>query len=69
MELDMRASKTNKTARALLKALAEGRSYEQILAGDQTLTSHDLFHTLSETSTSFWSKNPAPKRKPRQTPN
>jgi hypothetical protein len=62
----MRPNRPNKTARALLKALAEGQSYEQILAADQSLTSHDLFHALSETSTSFWSKHPAPKRKSRE---
>jgi hypothetical protein len=50
-----------------MKALAEGRSYEQVLAADQSLTSHDLFHALSETSTSFWSKQTHPKRKPRGT--
>jgi len=54
----------NKKSRAILKALAEGRSYEEILTSNRTLTSHDIFHTLSETPTSHWRKKLASKKEP-----
>src|SRR6266404_712315 len=39
--------KIKKKSRAVLKAVAEGRSCGQILAADPTLNSHDIFHALS----------------------
>jgi hypothetical protein len=48
-------------SRLVLKALAKGRSCEQILAADPTLTSHDIFRALSESPTGFWDRKPGPK--------
>jgi len=58
----MRLNKMNKKSRAVLKALSEVHSYEQILSGNRKLTAHDIFHALSETPTSHWRKKPAPKK-------
>jgi hypothetical protein len=52
----MRLNEVSEKSRAVLKALAKGRSYEQVLASDRTLTVHDLFRALSESPTGFWSK-------------
>lgn len=62
---DLRLTEMNKKSRTVLKALAAGRSCEQILARDQTLTSHDIFHALSEAPTRLWRKKQEPKREPR----
>ena len=57
---DMRLKKISRKSRAVLKALAQGQSCEEILAADQTLTSHDVFRALSESPTSFWIRKPEP---------
>ena len=62
--LYMRLNKVAKKSRAVLKALAQGHSCGQILAADRSLTSHDIFHALSEAPTKFWAKKPNPKREP-----
>jgi hypothetical protein len=49
-----------KKSRAVLKAIAKGRSCEQILAANRTLTYHDIFHAISEAPTSHWRKKAAP---------
>jgi hypothetical protein len=55
--------KMSQKSRVVLKALAKVRSYDQVTAVNNTLTSHDVFRALSESPTSFWSKKSSPKRK------
>ena len=43
----------------ILKAIASGRSCEQILGANRTLTYHDIFHAVAEAPTSFWDAPPA----------
>ena len=57
----MRLNELSEKSRAILKALATGLSYEQVLADDDTLTAHDVFRALSESPTGFWDKNKEPK--------
>jgi hypothetical protein len=45
-----------KKSRDILKAITAGRSYDQILASDSTLTYHDIFHVVTGAPTSFWRK-------------
>jgi hypothetical protein len=52
----MRLNEVSEKSRAVLKALAQGRSYQQVLAADRTLTAHDVFRALSELPTGFWFK-------------
>jgi hypothetical protein len=40
----------------ILKAIAAGRSCEQILAADQRLSYHDIFHAVAEAPTSYWER-------------
>ena len=40
----------------VLRALAKGLSYEQLLAADHTLSAPDGFRGLSESPTGFWDK-------------
>jgi hypothetical protein len=58
----MRLNEISEKSRAVLKALAKVRSYEQILAADRTLTAHDVFRALSESPTGFWSRKSPSKR-------
>lgn len=51
-----------KKAKEILKALAAGRTCEQVLARDRTLTYHDVFHAVSEAPTSHWKKKRAAKK-------
>jgi hypothetical protein len=46
----------NKKSQIILKAIAAGNSWEQILAGDSTLTYHDIFHVVNEAPTRYWRK-------------
>jgi hypothetical protein len=46
----------------ILEAIAAGRSCEQILAADRTLTYRDIFHAVAEAPTSYWDKNSAGNR-------
>jgi len=48
--------KTKRKSRGIAKAFIAGRTWEQILASDGTLTHHDIFHALTEAPTSFWKK-------------
>ncbi|HOX56405.1 MAG TPA: hypothetical protein P5205_07025 [Candidatus Paceibacterota bacterium] len=41
---------------SILDAIAAGRTCEQILAADQTLSYHDIFHAVAEAPTSYWEK-------------
>ena len=56
----MRLNEVSEKSRAVLKALAKGRSCEQILAADRSLTAHDVFRALSESATGFWDKKSIP---------
>lgn len=58
----MQSDELSDKSRAVLKALAKVRSYEQVLAADRTLTAHDVFRALSESPTGFWNRKPDPKR-------
>jgi hypothetical protein len=58
----MRLNEISEKSRAVLKALAKGRSYEQIRTADRTLTAHDVFRALSESPTGFWSRKSPSKR-------
>jgi hypothetical protein len=42
---------------AILVAIAAGRSCEQILAADHSLSYHDIFHAVAEAPTSQWDKS------------
>ena len=46
--LDMRMNGIREKTRAVLKALARVRSYEQVMAIDRSLTARDVFRALSE---------------------
>ena len=41
----------------ILEAIASGRSCEQILADDRTLSYHDIFHAVAEAPTSYWDRS------------
>jgi hypothetical protein len=38
----------------ILEAIAAGRTCEQILAADVTLSYHDIFHAVAEAPTGYW---------------
>jgi hypothetical protein len=57
--------KMEKKSTDILKAIEAGHSCEQILAGDKTVTYHDIFHALTEAPTSHWRKASARSREPR----
>jgi uncharacterized protein (DUF433 family) len=48
-----------KKSLTILKAVAAGRSCEQILAANPGLNYHDIFHAIAEAPTSHWKRNPA----------
>jgi hypothetical protein len=50
-------------SRGILKALAAGRTCEQILARNRTVTYHDVFHAAAEAPTKFWKKKSAGKNR------
>jgi uncharacterized protein (DUF433 family) len=58
----MRLNEVSEKSRLVLKALAKGRSYEEILAANPTLTAHDVFRAMSESPTGFWNKRAISKR-------
>jgi hypothetical protein len=60
---NMQLKKCSEKSRAVLKAIGKGCSCEQILAGDRTLTYHDIFHAVSEAPTSIWKKEKTPQAK------
>ena len=62
----MRLNEISKKSRAVLKSLVKGRSCEQVLAADRTLTAHDVFRALSESPTGFWAKKPTTKTNGKQ---
>jgi hypothetical protein len=62
----MRLKEISQKSRAVLKALTKGRSYQQILAADRTLTAHDVFRALSESPTRFWDKRSSSRKNRKQ---
>jgi len=46
----------DKKSQDIVKAIVGGHSCEQVLAGDSTLTHHDVFRAISEAPTGFWEK-------------
>ena len=46
-------------SRVILKAIAAGRSLEQILDGNGAVTQHDIFRAITEAPTRFWNRTPA----------
>jgi hypothetical protein len=54
----MRLNELSEKSRIVLKALAKGLSYEQILAANRGLTAHDFFRALSESPPGFWNATP-----------
>jgi hypothetical protein len=44
----MKATELSEGSRAILSAIAEGRSFDQILAGNPSLTYHDIFYAAGE---------------------
>ena len=42
----------------IVEAISAGRSCEQILAADRTLSYHDIFRAVTEVPTSYWDKAP-----------
>ena len=49
-----KSPKTSPTG--IVEAFAAGRTCEQILEADRTLTYHDIFHAVGEMPTSRWKK-------------
>jgi hypothetical protein len=43
----------------ILHSIASGRSCEQILEADRTLSYHDIFHAVAEAPTTYWDRAPA----------
>jgi len=54
----MQPKEQRERLKGILEALAAGRTCEQILAADRTLTYHDIFHAAAEAPTSHWA-NPS----------
>jgi hypothetical protein len=59
----MERKKQSRKSRGILKAMASGLTCEQILAGNRTVTYHDVFHAAAEAPTKFWKKKPAAKNR------
>ena len=55
----MESNETRRKLNGILEALASGRSCEQILAEDLTLSYHDIFHAVAEAPTSYWDRSAA----------
>jgi len=51
--------KMRKKSLTILKAVAAGRSCEQILEANPGLNYHDIFHAIGEAPTSHWKRDPA----------
>ena len=57
----MEPKELNVKLHSILEAIAEGRTCEQILAADRTLSYHDIFHAIAEAPTAYWDRPPARK--------
>lgn len=54
----MKANGSSKKSRAILKAIAEGHSFDQILADNSTVNYHDIFRAAAEAPVHLWEQNP-----------
>lgn len=52
----MESNDLQRKLNGILEAIASGRTCEQILATDRSLSYHDIFHAVAEAPTSYWSK-------------
>jgi len=59
----MRAKQQSRKSRGILKSIAAGLTCEQILAGNRSVTYHDVFHAAAEAPTKFWKKRPPAKNR------
>jgi RecB family exonuclease len=50
----MKTKRSSKKTRAILKAIAEGNSFEQILGRYSTLNYHDIFRAAALAPASHW---------------
>ena len=50
----MKTKRSSKKTRAILKAIAEGNSFEQILGRYSTLNYHDIFRAAAQAPASHW---------------
>ncbi len=56
IETEMEPSEKREKLNGILEAIASGRTCEEILAADHTLSYHDIFHAVAEAPTSYWEK-------------
>jgi len=54
--MSMESKELNKKSNWIVEAFAAGRTCEQILNDDRSLTYHDIFHAVSEMPTSRWKR-------------
>jgi len=52
----METKNLSKKSHGIVAAINAGWTCEQILAADSSLTLHDVFHAVSETPTSHWTR-------------
>jgi hypothetical protein len=67
----MKANGSSKKSRVILKAIAEGHSFEQILADNSTVNYHDIFRAAAQAPAHQWEQNPVratTKRWPQRAP-
>jgi hypothetical protein len=50
----MKAKSLGKKSRTILKAMAEGHSFEQILSRHPKLNYHDIFRAMAEAPSHYW---------------
>ena len=55
----MEPNQQNKKSCGIVAAIDAGRSCEQILAADRSLSYHDIFRAVTEMPTSHWSRGAA----------
>src|ERR1019366_2106742 len=59
MDKHMEPKELRAKLNGILHDIAAGRTCEQILASDRTLSYHHIFHAVAEAPTSFWDSTPA----------
>ena len=53
---DMGPDELKERLNRILQAIAAGRSCEQILTADPSLSYHDIFHAIAEAPTTYWTR-------------
>ena len=56
IETDMETREQRAKLDGILEAIAAGRTCEEILAADRTLSYRDIFHAVAEAPTSYWER-------------